>query len=222
MTSSPRNPSSARPSRSIIVTALVLAGAALIGVKASPLSTAFGADTTNGAAMTTTPIEVHSDPPVVTDRRAAPALVEATGKVQGRATVLDSDTPAVANLDPDLRSALQRAASDAGGEVEFEVNSGWRSAEYQEQLFREAVAKYGSQKEAARWVAPPEKSAHVSGDAVDIGPTSAAAWLAFHGDRYGLCRTYKNEPWHFELFPDAVTNGCPAMYADPTQDPRLQ
>ena len=76
--------------------------------------------------------------------------------------------------------------------------------------------------EAARWVATPETSAHVSGDAVDIGPLDATAWLSEHGAGYGLCQIYGNEPWHYELRPDAVDDGCPAMYADPTQDPRMQ
>ena len=39
---------------------------------------------------------------------------------------------------------------------------------------------------------------------------------------YGLCRIYGNEPWHYELRPDAVDHGCPPMYADPTHDPRMQ
>lgn len=221
MTSSQGNPSAERRTRSIIVVALVLVGAALISVKVSPFDSAFGADTADSSTRSTA-IEITPDAPDVIERRAAPASVGTTGRVQGRATVFDSDVPAVANLEPDLRRALQRAASDAGDEITFEVNSGWRSAKHQEQLLREAVDRYGSTKEAARWVAPPEKSAHVSGDAVDIGPTSAAAWLADHGADYGLCRTYRNEPWHFELRPDAIANGCPAMYADPTEDPRLQ
>ena len=102
------------------------------------------------------------------------------------------------------------------------VDSGWRSAEYQEQLRREAIAKYGSEAEAARWVAAPDRSAHVSGDAVDIGPVDAAAWLSEHGAGYGLCQIYGNEPWHYELRPAAVHHGCPPMYSDPTQDPRMQ
>jgi LAS superfamily LD-carboxypeptidase LdcB len=138
-------------------------------------------------------------------------------------TILDDETPAVANLDPDLLGALRRAATDAAGDaVEFSVNSGWRSAEYQEQLFREAIAEYGSEEEAARWVATPEKSAHVSGDAVDIGPSDAAAWLSEHGAEFGLCQIYGNEPWHYELRSEAVDHGCPPMYADPTEDPRMQ
>jgi zinc D-Ala-D-Ala carboxypeptidase len=126
-------------------------------------------------------------------------------------------------LDPALRDALGEAAADAADDgVEIVVDSGWRSPEHQEQLFREAVSKYGSEEEAARWVASPETSAHVSGDAVDIGPVAAAAWLSEHGAGYGLCQIYANEPWHYELRPDAIDQGCPPMYADPTQDPRMQ
>jgi hypothetical protein len=38
----------------------------------------------------------------------------------------------------------------------------------------------------------------------------------------GVLPIYRNEPWHFELRPQAVSHGCPPMYANPTQDPRLQ
>jgi hypothetical protein len=61
----------------------------------------------------------------------------------------------------------------------------------------------------------------VSGDAVDIG-SSGAAWLAAHGTRYGLCQIYANEPWHYELRPEAIERGCPPTYADPTHDPRMR
>ena len=71
-------------------------------------------------------------------------------------------------------------------------------------------------------VATAATSAHVSGDAVDIGPSGAAAWLSAHGAAYGLCQIYGNEPWHYELRPEAVAHGCPPTYADPTQDPRMQ
>jgi hypothetical protein len=62
----------------------------------------------------------------------------------------------------------------------------------------------------------------VSGDAVDIGPSDATAWLSGHGAEYGLCQIYSNEPWHYELRPEAIDHGCPPMYADPTHDPRMQ
>src|SRR5690606_1361877 len=102
---------------------------------------------------------------------------------------------------------------------------GWRSPEYQRQLWQDAVVEHGSRDEASRWVATADTSAHVSGDAVDIGsigPFDAAAWLSEHGAAHGLCQIYGNEPWHYELRPDAVDGGCPLMYADPTEDPRMQ
>ena len=136
-------------------------------------------------------------------------------------TVFDDEIPGVAKLDPALLGALRRAATDAADDgVQFYVDSGWRSPEYQERLLREAISKYGSEAEATRWVATPKTSAHVKGDAVDIGPSGAAAWLSEHGAAYGLCQIYANEPWHYELRPEAGDHGCPAMYADPTHDPR--
>ena len=151
------------------------------------------------------------------------ALGEADGAVPDDTTVFDDEIPGVAKLDPALLGALRKAATDAAEDgVEFQVDSGWRSPAYQEQLLREAVSKYGSEEAARRWVATPNTSAHVSGDAVDIGPSRAAAWLSQHGSRYGLCQIYSNEPWHYELRPEAIDHGCPPIYADPTHDPRMQ
>jgi zinc D-Ala-D-Ala carboxypeptidase len=148
---------------------------------------------------------------------------EADGAVPDGTTVFDDQIPAVANLNPALLGALRQATTDAAKDgVEFVVDSGWRSPAYQEQLLLEAVSTYGSQAAAARWVAPPATSAHVSGDAVDLGPSAATAWLSHHGARYGLCQIYANEPWHYELRPPAADHGCPAMYADPTRDPRTR
>jgi len=150
------------------------------------------------------------------------ALGEAGGAVPAGTTVFDGEVPGVAKLDPALLRAVRRAATDAAGDgVQFFVDSGWRSPAYQEHLLREAVSKYGSEAQAARWVATPETSAHVSADAVDIGHSRAAAWLAQHGAAYGLCQIYGNEPWHYELRREAIDHGCPAMYADPTHDPRM-
>jgi D-alanyl-D-alanine carboxypeptidase len=144
------------------------------------------------------------------------------GKVRDGVTVFDDDYPAVANLDPSLLTALRAAAKAAGNDgVVFSVNSGWRSRAYQRQLLDEAVSKYGSRAEASRWVAAPATSSHVSGNAVDLGPSEATSWLSEHGAAYGLCQTYANEPWHYELRPEAIDGGCPPTYADPTQDPRM-
>ena len=102
-----------------------------------------------------------------------------------------------------------RAAKDAAADrISMGVSCGWRSSRYQAQLFDDAVRTYGSRREAARWVAAPETSAHVSGDAVDVGPSAADHWLSRHGATYGLCQIYRNEPWHYELRPEAVDHGC--------------
>ena len=148
---------------------------------------------------------------------------DADSAVPDGTTVFDDEIPGVANLDSALLVALRRAATDAAVDgVELFVDSGWRSPEYQEQLLREAVSEYGSEAEAARWVATPNTSAHVSGDAVDIEHSDATAWLSERGAGYGLCQIYGNEPWHYELRSEASSHGCPAMYADPTHDPRMQ
>jgi zinc D-Ala-D-Ala carboxypeptidase len=151
------------------------------------------------------------------------ALGEGDGAVPKGTSVFDDRVPGVANLDPALLGALRRSAMAAANDgVAFVVDSGWRSPAYQAHLLHEAISEYGSEREAARWVATPTTSAHVSGDAVDIGPREAAAWLSEHGAEYGLCQIYGNEPWHYELRPEATARGCPAMYADATHDPRLQ
>jgi D-alanyl-D-alanine carboxypeptidase len=210
-----------------IILAAVVASAALMGVAASHL------DILQGGAPGPA-VGIDSDQPTAADpavhrvpdrpeQRNRPMSLGEAGRVPDGATVFDDELPAVANLDPALLGSLRQAATDAAGDgVELFVNSGWRSAAYQEQLLREAISEHGSEEEAARWVSPPETSAHVSGDAVDIGPSDAAEWLSEHGSDYGLCQIYRNEPWHFELRTEAIDQGCPSMYADPTHDPRMQ
>ena len=142
---------------------------------------------------------------------------EEDGVIGGTVVTAYDDVPAVMRLDARLRRALRRAASDAARDgIELHVNSGWRSQAYQAQLFRDAVTTYGSEAEAARWVATADTSSHVTGDAVDVGPYAASEWLARHGAAYGLCQTFGNEPWHFELRPRAVDSGCPPPVTDAT------
>lgn len=117
-------------------------------------------------------------------------------------------------LDPELRDAVRTATRDARADgVEIEITSGWRSRSHQRRLFTEAVARYGSKAEARRYVATPDDSAHVTGDAVDIGPTDGAIWMMEHGSGYGLCQTFANEMWHFELATEPGTD-CPPTLPD--------
>ena len=198
----------ARRTRSVAVAALVVVGATLTAVALVHLSP---------------PSSSSSAAPARDGREHTGELGEAGGAVPAGVTVFDDGYPAVANLEPDLLGALRDAAAEAADDgVTFYVNSGWRSPAYQSRLLRAAVSRYGSEDAAARWVATAATSRHVAGEAVDIGHADAAAWLSEHGAGYGLCQIYRNEPWHYELRPEAVDDGCPGMYADPTRDPRMQ
>lgn len=210
---------------------LVLAGAAaLAGPSTAPrrdsAAAPAAADERPSAAATSAPVpELHAPPagPASAPEHSTGSADQAEGAVPDGTSVFDDDVPGVGNLEPDLLAALRAAADEARSNgVRLVVDSGWRSPAYQEHLRRQAVANYGSAAEAARWVASPQTSLHVSGDAVDLGPADARRWLAARGATYGLCRVYDNEPWHFELRREAIGRGCPATYADPTHDPRLR
>jgi len=147
----------------------------------------------------------------------------ADGRLPDGVEPFDDRYPALTRLDPALLGALREAARAAGRDhVTIHVNSGWRSSAYQRRLLDEADSTYGGGDDAARWVAGVGTSPHVSGDAVDVGGAGATTWLSEHGAAYGLCQVYANEPWHYELRPHASSRGCPAMYLDPTHDPRMQ
>lgn len=133
--------------------------------------------------------------------------------------------PAAAEPEPrpdglkhDLGERLDTALEAAGERgVELYLNSGKRSAERQAELFAEAVTEHGSEEEARRWVLPPEDSAHVSGEAFDVGPYEGRVWLAEHSAEFGLCLVYENEPWHFEVRGD-IGDPCPELLVDATGD----
>jgi hypothetical protein len=123
-------------------------------------------------------------------------------------------TPEATALSDELQRRFDEAAQAAAAEgVELRITSGWRSADEQRSLIAEAVATYGSAAEAHRYVLPPERSAHVQGLAIDVGPPAGAAWLDEHGAAFGLCRTYANEAWHFEPVIDPG-GACPPMAPD--------
>ncbi len=105
----------------------------------------------------------------------------------------------IEGLSPKLRTRLKKAMTAAKADgVTIRINSGRRSAAKQRRLLQEAIKRYGSYEAATRWVLPPDKSAHVKGQAVDIAPQAAMVWLNKNGWEYGICRPYDNEPWHFE------------------------
>ncbi len=145
---------------------------------------------------------------------------EADGYVPvGEGLEIDADVPALTGLDPELLEAVREAAADAldsGVDVVI-VTGGWRSERYQEHLWEEALREHGDEEEARRWVADPATSSHVHGDAVDIGYTNAADWFSRFGYEYGLCQTYANELWHYELTVDPG-EPCPPPLADASEE----
>ncbi len=123
----------------------------------------------------------------------------------------DLSSPAVNQLDPALLDAVQRATSSAAADgITMGLTSGWRSAEFQQRLFDDAVARYGSADIASQYVASPQVSKHVLGKAVDVGPTAADDWLIPNSSAFGLCQIYANEIWHFELISD-YGGTCPPL-----------
>jgi len=128
-----------------------------------------------------------------------------------RVSPFDLSSPAVNRLDPALLDAIERAADSAATQgITIGLTSGWRSPEFQQQLFDDAVVQYGSAEIASQYVASPQVSKHVSGRAVDIGPAAADDWLIRNGAAFGLCQIYANEVWHFELASD-YGGTCPPL-----------
>jgi zinc D-Ala-D-Ala carboxypeptidase len=134
----------------------------------------------------------------------------------GNAALNESATAegVVINAHPLLIARFESAKSAAQLEgVHLYITSSFRSFDRQGELFAAAIKKYGSESEAAKWVLPPQYSHHPKGLALDVnypGDPIGAKWLEQNGARFGLCRVYANEWWHFEgvIAPGGI---CPKM-----------
>jgi len=105
-------------------------------------------------------------------------------------------------VNPELQrryDAMLAAAPD-GIRNGVRVKSGFRTVERQQQLWDEALRKYGSAAAARRWVAPPGHSQHNKGEAFDLQFDSpeARAWVHEHAKEFGLTFPMSNEDWHIE------------------------
>ena len=120
----------------------------------------------------------------------------------------------VLEIHPLLAARFEAARVSAAAQgVTLYITSGFRSQERQATLFADAIKKYGSESEAAKWVLPAQFSHHPEGLAIDINyprDPNGAKWLEENGARFGLCRVYANEWWHFEGV-IAPGESCPAM-----------
>jgi hypothetical protein len=115
-------------------------------------------------------------------------------------------------LDPDYAARvaqLVQAADQELGPRALTITSAYRSPELQAQLYANAIKKYGSEAAARKWVAPPGKSKHNSGMAVDFADASGsmlrdpnsreAQWIKANAARFGLDVPMSWEPWQVEL-----------------------
>lgn len=91
---------------------------------------------------------------------------------------------------PDVAAAFDRMAATAHGDgLVLVVVSGFRSDAEQARLF--------AAHPDPTWVAPPGRSLHRCATELDLGPSSAYAWLAANATRFGFVQRYSWEAWHY-------------------------
>lgn len=140
----------------------------------------------------------------------------ATEKSLGRGAIT-AENPPRERLHPKLLLRFKAASTYAKEKgINLYIASGYRTLERQEYLFDKAIEKYGSETEAAKWVLPPYVSRHPMGLAMDVNYPNdrrSAKWLEKNGWKFGLCRVFENEWWHFEA-PIAPGEKCPPRLAN--------
>ena len=195
--------------RRVFVDFLLVASATVLALTGGASSAPAGAEPTSGATPT-------ADAPAPATQQLAIGTGAAdswSGYLPDNTTLspFDTSSQVLALLDPSLLKAIQDAARSAQSQgVVITITSGWRSKGFQQRLFDDAVRRYGSVEIAQQFVASPEASRHVVGEAVDIAGDGASAWLIRNGAQFGLCQIYANENWHFELATDG-DGRCPPL-----------
>jgi D-alanyl-D-alanine carboxypeptidase len=151
---------------------------------------------------------------------------------------LDGIAPALASAFMQVQAAARQAGFNIG------ISSGFRSPEEQARLRRQHCCNDpGSSKcGCGPPTAPPGKSNHQHGLAIDIsGSKAAKAWVNAHGAQFGVHFPVAGEDWHMELIgggehgghaqgafqmgglnPDLDFLGQPAMTPEERQDQAIQ
>lgn len=105
--------------------------------------------------------------------------------------------PSVSGLHPALADAVSKLIAASGGRIW--IVSGYRDSAHQYRLWMEALEKYGDPDIADNWVAPPGRSNHERGLAVDLGGDLTLAVQLVQELGLPLWRPMSWEPWHFEI-----------------------
>lgn len=92
------------------------------------------------------------------------------------------------------------------------VTSAFRSPQKQQALWQEALKKYGSEEKARKWVAPPGKSKHEKGLALDVDRNTVKL-LETTGilGKHNFTRPLSNEPWHIEFGSGSIGASASAL-----------
>jgi tape measure domain-containing protein len=129
-------------------------------------------------------------------------------------------------LDPEFQRRIEAMFSAPDAPPGLEIFSGHRSIERQQELWDEALRKYGSPEAARKWVAPPGRSSHNFGKAIDVGQNGstfsgmdpeAQQWLHDNAGKYGMKFPLSNEGWHMEM--QETRGGAPFTGQLPGVDP---
>jgi len=144
----------------------------------------------------------------------------------------DNELAMLEGMQEPMKSAVINMLTAGGGRIH--VSSGVRSNARQQQLWANALNKYGDPEIADNWVARPGTSNHEHGWAVDI--TGDKAWAHQVAGQFGMGFPLGNEDWHMEWAgehrPGSATAGPGGQwqggvmydlnYTDPTavQDPQ--
>lgn len=145
---------------------------------------------------------VRDSRPAISDVVPATPLSESDGSIVSTPYQDKNGNPV--RLNPAAAQGLTRIQDLARAKgIEVRINSSYRSVEEQTRLWRDALAKYGSAEEARRWVAPPGRSRHNSGGAIDMNlmrngqkiPQSEFDALIREA---GMYRPMAWEGWHVE------------------------
>lgn len=143
------------------------------------------------------------------------------------------DTYDPGDLDPTCSDWFYKLVSGAAKDkINIYLSSGYRSYDYQEQIYNNYVNKYGTET-ADTFSARPGHSEHQTGLAIDVNTiddsfagTPEAIWLAEHCWEYGFIirypegkqaiTGYKYEPWHIRYVGSAVSKKIHEMGGDTT------
>ncbi len=149
-------------------------------------------------------------PPWTGHRIHVPVLTFASfKKVPVQYTLNKSSVYVLAEAQPHLVALLSKAEEDG---VEIRVVSGYRSEDYQRDIFKRMIDKGRSFDDIVRYVAPPGYSRHMLGTAVDFYPsnwrfaaTPQYTWLRENAHLFSFEETYSQynqfkmpwESWHW-------------------------